>query len=143
MVGPSKVRAVAMYAPHCGYDWEHFERTCEQLLCVLDQAQKLKRKLIVGGDFNLQLGVGVRGDEFQNIVDGVGLLTTNESDTPWENQWTFESTVGVRRKLDYIMVSRSFQFVRSSASNQLNLESDHRAVKSTIVPGGSTHVRTR
>ena len=122
---------------------EHFEQTFEQLRCVLDQGQKLNRKLFVGGDFNLQLGVGVRGEEFQNVVEGFGLLTTNASDTPWENQWTFESTMGDRRTLDYIMVSRSFQFNCSSASNQLNLESDHRAVKSIIVPGGSTHVRTR
>ena len=86
MVGLSKVRAVAVYAPHRGYDWKHFEETFEQLRCVLDQAQKLKRKLIIGGDFNLQLGVGVRGEEFQNVVDGFGLATTNESDTPWENQ---------------------------------------------------------
>ena len=31
MAGPSRVRAVAVYAPHAGYDWFHFEETLEQL----------------------------------------------------------------------------------------------------------------
>ena len=77
MIVPSKIRTAAVYAPHRGYDWEHFERTFEQLRCVLDQAQTLKRTLIIGGDFDLQVDVGVRREEFQNIVDAFGLATTN------------------------------------------------------------------
>ena len=87
--------------------------------------------------------MGVRGEEFQNVVDGFGLVTTNESNTPWEDQWTFQSSMGHRRKLDYIMVSRSFQLGQRSATNQLHLGSDHRAVKSVIVTGTCTHVRIR
>ena len=89
------------------------------------------------------MGVGARGSEFQNVVDAYGLEITNTSDTPWEDQWTFESSMGERRKLDYIMVSRSFHLVSSTASNQINLGSEHRAVKSIIVAGTCRHHNTR
>ena len=140
MVGPSKFRAVAIDAPHRGYDWQYFEATFEQLRCVLDEAQKLHQKQIVGGDFNLQIDIRTRGEEFQHVVDVFGLLTTNLSDTPWDNQWTFKSNMGVRQNLDYILVSKSLQLIRGAASNLLDLGSDHRSVKAVINTSTSHNV---
>ena len=84
-----------------------------------------------------------RAHEFQNVLDGFGLMVTNASGAPWEDEWTFQNSMGVRRKLDYIMISRSLHLVGSSASNQSNLGSDHKVVRSVIVTGTCRHNRTR
>ena len=48
----TKIRAVAVYAPHAGYFAEDFEETFDQLRYTLQCGRNLKRRLVVGGDFN-------------------------------------------------------------------------------------------
>ena len=38
-----------------------FDNTLDQLRRALQQGRNLKRRVVVGGDFNSQLGVGARG----------------------------------------------------------------------------------
>ena len=70
-----KIRVVAAYLPHCGYDVEVFDQTFDQIRCVVDQGQKQKRKIIIGGDFNLQVNVGYRGTQLQSLVDSFAVCT--------------------------------------------------------------------
>ena len=46
--------------------------------------------------------------------------------------WTFESSMGVRRRIDYVLVSQCLSVHGSGPTDQLNLGSDHRAVQATI-----------
>ena len=136
-----KIRVVAVYLPHCGYDVEDFDQTFDQLRCVVDQGQKQKRKIIIGGDFNSQVNVGYRGTQLQSLVDSFALTITNNLDIPWEMQWTFESSMGIKRKIDFVLISRSFELISGHASNEINLGSDHRSVKSVVRIQGASRKR--
>jgi len=53
-------------------------------------------------------------------------------DLPWDKTWTFESSLGYKRQIDYILVSRSLVVGRNEASNNLDCGSDHRSVFASI-----------
>ncbi|WP_293004444.1 hypothetical protein, partial [Mycobacterium sp.] len=73
--------------------------------------------------------LGLRSDLLMGFASENKLTSTNDdADLPWKDVWTFESSLGIRRRLDYIMVSDTFHIIRAGASNQLDLGSDHRAV---------------
>ena len=53
-------------------------------------------------------------------------------DLPWDKTWTFESSLGYKRQLDYILASRSLVVGQNEASNNLDCGSDHRSVFASI-----------
>ena len=124
-----KIRAIAVYAPHAGYPVEDFDTTFDQLRCVLQEGRNLKRRLVVGGDFNSRLNVGVRGAALENLSNTFGLQITNNCVNDCENHWTFSTSLGEKRRIDFIMASRSLTIKNSKATNEIDLGSDHRAVK--------------
>ena len=75
----TKIRVVAVYVPHAGYSVEDFDETFDQLRYALQTGRNLKRPLIVGGDFNCQLGVGARGAALDNLANSFGLQINNNS----------------------------------------------------------------
>ena len=68
MVNKIKVRFVAVYLPHMGYPVSEFDDTFDQLRCVVDEGRRCRRSLVIGGDFNSQLGVGVRGAALAELL---------------------------------------------------------------------------
>ena len=76
-----KIRAVAVYAPHAGYPMQDFDETLDQLRCVVQQGRNLKRRLVVGGDFNCQLNWGVRGTAVQSLADAAEYVKNNALET--------------------------------------------------------------
>lgn len=133
VVNKIKIRAIAVYMPHCGYPDQDLENAHDQLRSTLAPAQTQQRRLIVGGDFNSQIGIGMRGDMLQQIQTGYNLKLTNNSDTPWENQWICCSALGTKRKIDFIFASNVFEIKKTVASADIDLNSDHRCVKSIMV----------
>ena len=119
-------RAVATYLPHCGYDVEYFDETFDQIRCLVDQGQKKRRKI------NTQINVGYRGMQLYSFVNSFGLCIANNSDIPWDMQWTSESSMGTKRKIDYIFVSACLEILSAHGSKEINLGSEHRAVKSIL-----------
>ena len=103
----------------------------------MDQGRGGNRKTNLGGVFNTQTNIGYRGMQLQSLIDSFGLCITNALDTPWDLQWTFQSMMGIKRKIDFVFVSRSFQIISGQGSKEIDLGSDHRAVKSIL------HVRKR
>ena len=97
------------------------------------QAQTQHRRLIIGGDFNTQLGIGIRGDMLNQIQSGYSIKCANNSDIPWEHQWTFCSALGAKRKIDFVFVSNTFQTADTTASSDIDLKSNHRCVKTIMV----------
>ena len=124
-----KIRAVAVYVPHCGYDIEHFNETFDQLRYFASVGRKKGRRLVIGGDFNTQIGIGSRGECLDEFVRTFCLTIANKNNAPWDDQWTFSSSLGDKRKIDFIIVSSAFQSIEGKAVNDINLGSDHRVVR--------------
>ena len=129
MVNKIKIRVVAVYLPHMGYPVSEFDETFDQLRCVIDEGRRCRKSLIVGGDFNSQLGVGARGAALAELQHSASLNVLNDADAPWENQWTFRSCLGDKRKIDFLLASTPLIFSGVHATSELDLGSDHRAVK--------------
>ena len=89
---------------------------------------------MVGGDFNTELQRGWRGDRLRELLLEVHLEnSTAESNTTFENLWTFRSCLGEKRILDYCFVPSEIIVQSSSSTNDLHLGSDHRCVQSCIL----------
>ena len=131
MMEAGVTRFVATYTPHMGYSNHDLYRYYDQLITwVLDDARRQSRTIVVGGDFNTQLNVGLRGDCLADMARGFHLQITND-DThhdPNKETWTFCSSMGVRRRIDFILCSMSFSLQQSFAADDVDLGSDHRAV---------------
>ena len=69
----------------------------------MEQARRLQFGLVVGGDFNTQLHVGFRGSLLNDLVDRLELQIANDdvNHDPHKDTWTFESSMGVRRRIDF------------------------------------------
>ena len=52
--------------------------------------------MILGGDLNLQIDVGKRGEQFASLGSGFGPLVTNDDDyhEPLVDTWIFCSSMG-------------------------------------------------
>ena len=59
----------------------------------------------------------------------------NAVDDPWEKQWTFISTLSVKRKIDFLFASSAFGPNSAEAVSSIDLGSDHRAVRTEILIG--------
>ena len=84
IVNQIKIRAVAVYIPHCGYPQTDFDDTYDQLRATLGEARSQKRRLIVGGDFNSQINVGERGHALDELSINYNLTIANRIDDPWD-----------------------------------------------------------
>ena len=120
------VRCISVYMPHMGYPAEELETVYEQLHQIVEAASRLGLKVLIGGDFNTQLDVGRRGDLLSELCHSFELNVAN--DQPGTNSWTFCSSLGVKRRLDYIIYSSYLTLVDGSPTDALDLGSDHRAV---------------
>ena len=109
----------------------------EQFHSALHGAYENGRSVIFGGDLNLQIDSGKRGEQFANLCSGFRLIITNDDDhhDPLVDTWTFCRSVGIKRRIDFITSSRSVCLLGSSATDLLNLGSDHRAVRATYLIG--------
>ena len=98
----------------------------------MSKAYRSRKRIIIGGDFNTQFDVGIRGVALRQFAEEFGLCITNTTDSETSTNWTFESSMGVRRRLDFILASRLLLVIESGPSDKLDLGSDHRAVQSTL-----------
>ena len=79
--------------------------------------------VIIGGDFNTQWESGRRGELLSEMCDAFKLRLANE-----EDDWTFCSCMGVKRRIDFVLCSSGLQLLDSRASYAIDLGSDHRSV---------------
>ena len=82
---------------------------------------------------NTQFGVGIRGLLLDVFAHEFGLSISNANAPETNFDWTFRSSMGVCRRLDYILVSMSLLVRECGPSGKLDLGSDHRAVATTMV----------
>ena len=95
----------------------------------MDEARRRSFRIILGGDFNTVLNFGDRGAILDDVLNDFGLRTANDPTTlSWEQRWTFQSSSGIRRQIDYIFYSSNLHVNHSHSTSSLDLGSDHRAV---------------
>lgn len=100
---------------------------------LIMEAIDQRKHCIIAGDFNLCLHHGDRGtfmDDFCNqhqvkVTNGEGLDSAEDS-------WTFRSSLGDLRRIDYILASFGLSADSSNAVWDVDLGSDHRAVKASF-----------
>ena len=89
--------------------------------------------IIIGGDFNLCLDVGRRGTSMTDLCQQFRLTVANGSGlSSAAANWTFRSTLGVLRRIDYILYSPGISCENALATWDLDLGSDHRSVKASF-----------
>ena len=72
----------------------------DMLRVVLDEAERLHCKFVVAGDFNTELNVGHRGNFLDEFACMSRLQLANYE--THDDSWTFCSSPGVRRTIDFI-----------------------------------------
>ena len=120
------VRFISLYMPHAGYSLEDLRIVYDMLHVVLDEAERLHYKIIVGGDFNTELHVGHRGNFLDEFACMWRLQVANGENH--DDSWTFCSSLGMRRKIDFILHGMNVDILKCSISDAFDLGSDHRAV---------------
>ena len=66
-------RIVSVYCPHGGYEITDLEEMYHQLHVLFLEAQRRNFRIIIGGDFNIVVGVGDRGTLFNDFLHTFGL----------------------------------------------------------------------
>ena len=77
----------------------------------------------------------MRGAALAELQHSLSLNVLNDSSTPWEEQWTFRSSLGDKRKIDFLLASTSIIYGGVKATSEIDLGSDHRAVKGELYFG--------
>ena len=96
---------IAVYLPHAGYPLCDLDSTYENLINATQWAYSFSRAVVVGGDFNTTLHENMRCQKLHEYSNMFNMVIANEQENvSVENKWTFESSMGVRRQLDYILV---------------------------------------
>lgn len=75
----------------------------------------------------------MRGQRLRELCSAFNVGILNESgEGDSEDQWTFRSTCGVKRRIDFILASTTLTCKHAMATRFFDLGSDHRAVKATL-----------
>ena len=105
-IGRKCVRIIAVYVPHAGYTWAEFETCMDDITILVSEATRLDMQVIIGGDFNLSLDTGRPGVSMTDLCHQFRLTIANSSGlSSADDIWTFRSTLGVLRRIDYILYS--------------------------------------
>ena len=98
---------------------------------------------VVRGDFNSQLDIEVCGDLLDHFCEACNLLVLNKH-APVHESWTFESSFGVRKRIDFLLCHVSIFVQAAVASHESDMGSDpNRAIYGRIdaTPNHKAHVR--
>ena len=69
---------IPIYTPHCGYSQSEFDAFYDDFRAVASIARRAGRKIIIGGDFNTQLNVGVRSERLRQFAAELELQICND-----------------------------------------------------------------
>lgn len=124
-----EVRFISVYLPHSGLPKSLLEQCYTKMSHLIRSARKNGMAVIIGGDFNTQYDFGDRGMAMQELCSEFELCVCNPSNLIQSpSSWSFESTLGAQRVIDYILITRNIQCIQSDASDLLNMGSDHRSI---------------
>jgi len=126
-----------VYLPQADKPHEEFENIFEQLDANLQSKLAKHTRVIVGGDFNVSLGDGMRADVLQNAAMQHKLsISTCMFRKPFASRWTHRPS---KRCIDHILVDKRLKVKDASAVDLLDCVSDHRAVKASVMVLAQRH----
>ena len=132
-MGHRIIRFVAAYAPHAGYSDNDLQCFYDSLCYIASDARSKGHLCIVGGDFNTQLDIGMRGSLLSEFASAYELDVCNSEGTgTTEASWTFCSYTGIKRRLDCILASSRLHASSCAPTQQIHMNSDHRAVRAAF-----------
>ena len=131
-----KYRAVAVYIPHVGYTFEEYDICFDHLRQTIIDAQRHGIKCMVGGDFNIELYRGWRGNRLREFVHEGNFEVANDPIVlPNPDAWSFQSALGVRRVLDYCLFLAEINVPVAACIDRLFLGSRSRSTWEDDSPG--------
>ena len=126
-------RLINVYFPHSGLPVAVLDECYHQVFALIEDALSKHIAIVIGGDFNSTLDDSSRGMQLQELVDSFSLQICNDPHRlEFDDAWTYEHTLHGRHHIDYILASRHFQVENARAVSDLDLGSDHRAVRATL-----------
>ena len=103
-IGGKVIRFLSIYLPHAGYSWKEFEECFEDIGKLCMEAIDKNFSIIIGRDFKASFSAGVRGTYLRNFCFQFNLNILGKLDGPLsENNWTFQSALGEKRRINYIL----------------------------------------
>ena len=122
------------YMPHAGYPANALDDACECLATAAEWASSFSPCYAIGGDFNTQLNTGTRAEKLWRFTGCFNLQIANDGGGfSLEEAYTFISSLGVKRQIDFVLHGPGFHVLHASAVDSLDLGSDHRAVEAVLV----------
>ena len=148
-----RIRFVAAYFPHSGYEDEYIESMYEVLGNIRSEARRKGMQFIMGADCNAQVGISQEDDD-PRIIGQFGMQDVNDRgmwlknwataqsltimntcyEKPVEKLHTFVGPSGAPRQIDFFLVSRKLRgWVRDcEAVREVDMNSDHKTLKMRI-----------
>ena len=124
---------ISVYVPHAGYSMDDVIETYNQLCIAVAWGRKYTNNITIGGDFNTSISSGLRSHLLFGFLAEQNLTIANEQlEESILTKYTFRSSLGAKRQLDYILYSCNVEKVKGNATDDLCLGSDHRAVEATL-----------
>ena len=121
------LRAISIYLPHARYDFIYLQECYELISDLIREARSCKTGVILGGDFNTQYLKGSRGILMHSLCMEYDSVVANNMENV-HTSYSFESSLGSKCIIDYVVVSQAMAIYESDATNQLDLGSDHRVI---------------
>ena len=145
-----KLTIIGVYFPHTGYADDTVQEMYDILATIIDEAQRRKDHIIVGGDFNAEIGAHSEQDDakyvgqfsmgetnsrgawlkrfcyFKNLTIANTLYPKHE-----RNITTYKGPSSRPRQIDFILIGqKTKRWLKDAGSVDIvNMGSDHRAVK--------------
>ena len=125
-----KLTIISVYMPHAGYPNTILTECYDNLRNAVKWATEYNKSFVIGGDFNTTLDhVGFRAGLLRDFSSELNLQIANAQEgEDFDRIWTFQSSMGIKRRLDYILAGPALAVKQSFASEVLDLGSDHRSV---------------
>ena len=148
-----RIRIVAAYFPHSGYEDEHIENMYEILGNIRIEAKQKGLQFVMGADCNAQVGVAQedddprvigqfgmrdangRGEWLKNWATAHSLAIVNTCfEKPVEKTYTFVGPSRIPRQIDFFLVSRKVRgWTRDcETTREIDMGSDHKMLKMRI-----------
>ena len=145
-----KLTVIGVYFPHTGYADDTVQEMYDILATIINEAQARKDHIIVGGDFNAEIGAHSEQDDakyvgqfsigetnsrgawlkrfcyFKNLTIANTLYPKHE-----KNITTYKGPNSRPRQIDFILVGQKTKRLLKDAGSvdEVNMGSDHKAVK--------------
>ena len=132
MIGEKLTRLISIYFPHSSKPGaaQLLDDCYHHLYSLFDAGLTTGMAILIGGDFNSTLDCSSREMRLRSLIDGYGLQISNEAITlDASDAWTYEHPLHGRHQIDHIFASYALLIVDGKAVNDLDMGSDHRAVR--------------